>query len=94
MPTKHAARLCSPPRQRIIEASARWMPLAWGGVRRFVVKYYPRRVDVLDIFHETAHAKDERKVIARSFAEFLSDALVGGGRQYWLASGFKGYGYR
>ena len=52
------------------------------------------RADILDVFHETAADKGYRAVIARSFCEFLSDALESGGEHYWLKKSFKGYGYR
>jgi hypothetical protein len=39
---------------------------------------------ILDIFHEAWHLPEYRKVIARSFGEFLSRALRNEGLPYWL----------
>jgi hypothetical protein len=39
---------------------------------------------IYDIFHEAWHLAEHRKVIARSFGEFLARALRSGGFSYWL----------
>ena len=40
---------------------------------------------VFDCFHET-FGDGQEKIIARSFSEFLREALASGGREFWLSS--------